>query len=140
MQPLSSGHFAGPVRSRESRIETEKKRWSRNLGEFHGARTSSRGGVPGTRMKIHERLKSKAVDIHILKMASLTLNGQHYALATNTAVCFARAYMYIPCSRTRIRENSRENSRAKATYAASRCACRFPTTMTTATLLLGMRR
>lgn len=30
---------------------------------------------PITRMKIHERLESKAVDIHIQKMASLTLNG-----------------------------------------------------------------
>lgn len=30
-------------------------------------------------MKIHERLKSKAVDIHIQKMASLTLNEHHYA-------------------------------------------------------------
>jgi len=34
---------------------------------------------PRMRMKIHERLKSKAVDIHIQKMASLTLNGHHYA-------------------------------------------------------------
>jgi len=34
-------------------------------------------------MKIHERLKSKAVDIHIQKMASLTLNGAPLRAATN---------------------------------------------------------
>lgn len=80
-----------------SRIENwggKKMRWSRNLGEFHG---------PRTRMKIHEPLKSKAVDIHILKMASLTLNGHHYALATNTTVCV--------CIHTRSREKSRATSR-----------------------------
>lgn len=65
-----------------NRVEAEKMQWSRNLGEFHG---------PRTRMKIHERLKSKAVDIHILKMASLTLNGHHYALTTNATVCFTCA-------------------------------------------------
>ena len=38
-------------------------------------------------MKIHERLKSKAVDIHIQKMASLTLNGHHYArLPTHASI------------------------------------------------------
>lgn len=36
------------------------------------------------RMKIHERLESKAVDIRVQKMASLTLNGHHYARPTNT--------------------------------------------------------
>lgn len=34
---------------------------------------------------------SKAVDIRILKMASLTLNGHHYALTTNTPPCVSRA-------------------------------------------------
>lgn len=45
------------------------------------AKVSWCGGTRGTLtcMKIHERLKSKAVDIHIQKMASLTLNGYHYA-------------------------------------------------------------
>lgn len=42
-------------------------------------------------MKIHERPESKAVDIHIQKMASLTLNGHHYARPTNTRARCARA-------------------------------------------------
>lgn len=45
-------------------------------------------------MKIHERLKSKAVDIHIQKMASLTLNGHHYALLPTRARSRPRTHTY----------------------------------------------
>jgi len=70
-------------------------------------------------MKIHERLKSKAVDIHIQKMASLTLNGAPLRAATNQY--------------RREGENARERARCRV-YArgSARRHC--------ATLLLGMRR
>lgn len=69
-------------------------------------------------MKIHERLKSKAVDIHIQKMASLTLNGHHYAwLPTRVR---ARGPAYIHDCYCVLRYDSQEKSRACSARAA-RC-------------------
>jgi hypothetical protein len=77
-------HFSGlpascrGVCSRETHNrQSEKSDGRSHAVGFHGARG------PRTRMKIHERLKSKAVDIHIQKMASLTLNGAPLRAATN---------------------------------------------------------
>lgn len=90
--------------------------------EFRGAARS-----PITRMKIHERLESKAVDIHIQKMASLTLNGHHYARPTNT--------------RAQRGEGWRRAS-GKRLVARSPCTdrCRRLRGALSATLPLGMRR
>lgn len=68
--------FAGRERSVELKamgVDSARVSWKR-VAEPHERR----------RMKIHERLESKAVDIRIQKMASLTLNGHHYARPTNT--------------------------------------------------------
>jgi len=68
-------------------------------------------------MKIHERLKSKAVDIHIQKMASLTLNGAPLRAATNQ---YQRKGENAR-ARERERDGARARSRAKP---HEHCSCR----------------
>jgi len=99
-------------------------------------------------MKIHERLKSKAVDIHIQKMASLTLNGAPLRAATN------QYQRKGENARARARARERETERALAVAqnrtSTARVACALATLAEQAalglprrhraTLLLGMRR
>lgn len=86
---------------------------------------------PRTRMKIHERLKSKAVDIHIQKMASLTLNGHHYAwLPTRLRARTRTRVVECACAPGHTLRNSQGKPRA--------CSARY--TLALAVLAASRRR